>query len=200
MQLIKKIIIGASVALASLAANAVVVFENGTNGDFWGGNNPFTYELVTNNFTLVDSAILTSLTYNAFTTSNTVPVTNALVNFYENNDGSLGNLLFSQNLAVTGSSLTGELYGYDLTDFTIALPNLNLGAGDYFLGLQVSPTQWDMHWSIVSTPSLGGELASDGWAHYFRLESNPASVPEPSALLLLGLGIFGLAAARARKA
>jgi hypothetical protein len=200
MRLIKTLMIGVSSALLSVAASAAVVFENGTNGDFWGGNNPFTYQEVTNSFALQSDAVLTSLTYNAFTTQNTVPVTNALVNFYENNSGNIGNLLFSQNLNVSSSNVTGSAWGYDLTDFTINLPNFGLNAGNYFLGLHVSPNQWDMHWSIATNPAAGGGFGSDGFAHYFRLEANPASVPEPAGLLLLGLGMFGLAAARARKA
>ena len=74
----------AAVAAMALSANAsaAVVFENGTDGNFWAGNNPFTYQLVTNDFSLSNSATITSLTYNAFTTNATVPVTNVLVDFF----------------------------------------------------------------------------------------------------------------------
>ena len=200
MRLIKTLMIGVSSALLSVAASAAVVFENGTDGDFWGGNNPFTYQVVTNSFSLSQNAVLTSLTYNAFTTDYTVPVTNVLVNFYENDSGNLGNLLFSQSFGVASSSVIGTSWGYNLTDYTVNLPSFSLSAGNYFLGLQVSPTQWDQHWSIVGNPAAGGEFGSDGLAHYFRLESNPSSVPEPSSLLLLGLGIFGLGVARRKAA
>jgi hypothetical protein len=201
MRLLKTLLIGVSSAFISVAASATVVFENGTHDDVWSGNNPFTYQEVTNSFSLQGDTVLTSLTYNALTTSATLPVTNVLVNFYQNNSGNLGSLLFSQNLGVSSTNVVGNLWGmYDLTDYTISLPNFGLDAGNYFLGLLVSPTQWDQHWSIIGSPAVGGDQGSDGFAHYFRLESNPASVPEPSALLLLGLGVFGLGAARVRKA
>jgi len=201
MRLIKTLMIGVSSTLLSVAASAAVVFENSSYDDIWSGNNPFTYEEVTNSFALQSDTVLTSLTYNALTTDATQPVTNVLVRFYESNSGNLGSLLFSQSLSVSSTNIVGNLWGYyDLTDYTISLPNFALDAGSYFVGLLVSPTQWDQHWAVVGNPVTGGEQASDGFAHYFRLESNPASVPEPSALLLLGLGIFGLGAARARKA
>lgn len=199
MRLITALVMGAA-SLLSVAANAAVVFENGTNGNFWGGNNPFTYQLVTNGFSLAQDSVLTSLTYNAFTTASTVPVSNVLVNLYQNSAGSLGSLLFSQNLTISDVQLTGYLAGYELTDYSINLPNLALTAGNYFLGLQVSPSQWDMHWSLVSNPAATGQQGSDGYAHYFRLESNLATnIPEPSSLLLLSLGLLSLGTASWRK-
>src|SRR5437868_3083058 len=157
MRFVKSLMIGVSSALLSFAANAAVVFENGTDGDFWGGNNPFTYQEVTNSFALQNDTVLTSLTYNAFTTSSTVPVSNVLVNFYENNSGNVGGLLFSQNLSVSSTNVIGNLWGYyDLTDYTVSLPSFALDAGNYFVGLLVSPTQWDEHWSIAANPATGG--------------------------------------------
>lgn len=187
-----------STLLLSPLAQAAVVFENGTNGDFWSGNNPFTYQQVLNSFSLSSDATINSLTYNAFTTASTLPVTQAQVSFYDASH----TLLFSQALGISSSTLTGSMSGYSLIDYSINLPSLNLTAGNYYLGLQVSPTQWDMHWSIPNSPSLGGEYGSDGWAHYFRLENTggaPISVPEPSAALLMLLGLAGLAWRRKAK-
>jgi len=189
----------AILALAlSATASATVVYENGTDGAFYGGNNPFTYTLVTQNFTLDSAAVVNSLTYNAYTTGSTVPVTNVLVDFFADAGGSPGSLLFSGNFAIASQAVIGGGGYYSFTDYTVNLPNVSLAAGNYFLGLQVSPNQWDQHWSIP-TVSNAGVHGSDGFAHYFRLESNVAAVPEPETYALMLAGLAAVATIARRK-
>lgn len=196
--------LGCTVALAGLlaagSANAAILFENGIDGDFWGGNNPFTYQLVTDDFALGSNSTLSSLTYNAFTTSSTVPVTNVLVDIFANNGGSIGTLLYTGNFAVANQQVIGnDGYYYDFTDYTVNLPGWSLAAGDYFLGLLVSPQQWDQHWSIPNVTF--GQTGSDGFDHYFRLEGTVSAVPEPEtyAMLLIGLGLLGFSVSRRKQ-
>lgn len=178
---------------ATSIANAAIVYENGVDGNFSGGNNPFTYQEVYQQFNLTNNSTVNSLTYNAYTTGNTVPVTNVLVEVFEDNGGIIGNNLFSENLSVANQAVIGGDGYYSFTDYTVNfLQNLNLSAGSYFLGLLVSPNQWDQHWSIVN----GGPIASDNFSHYFRLENNVSAVPVPAAIWLFGsalagLGVFG---------
>jgi PEP-CTERM motif len=191
----------AVLALAACAsASAGVVYENGTDGTFRSGNNPFTYQLVTQNFTLGSDAVVRSLTYDAFTRPGTLPVNDVLVKFYANNGGVIGNELFSGHFGVANQKVIGGNGYYSFTDFGVNLGDVSLAAGNYFLGLEVGPQQWDMHWSIAA-PSNAGVSASDGSGHYFRLDDTAvgvAAVPEPEtyAMMLAGLGLMGFVARR----
>ena len=189
------------VLATSVSACASVVYENGTNDHPQGGNNPFTYRLVTQNFTLTNNAIVNSLTFNAYTTRNTVPTTDVLVKFYSTNGAAIGAELFSGHFGVAEQSVIGGDGYYSYTDFSVNLPGVTLAAGDYFLGLQVGPTQWDMHWSMPKK-SNPGVRASDNSPHYFRLNDaavGVAAVPEPETYALTCGGLAVLCAVSRRK-
>ncbi len=182
-------------------AHSAVLFENGVNGSFSSGNNPFTYQMVTDDFALGQSGTINSLTYNAFTTGNTLPVTNVQVSIFANNAGSLGSMLYQGDFGVASQQIIGTDGYYNYTDYTVNIGSWNLGSGSYFLGLQVSPNQWDQHWSIPN--QTFGQAGSDGFDHYFRIEGSAVSaVPEPEsyALLLAGLGLVGAVARRRKQA
>lgn len=199
MKNITKTLVAAAAIIAG-NAHAGVVFENGTHNGIWGGNNPFTYMVATNSFALTSKESLTSVTYNAFTAADTVPVTNVLVDFYANNNNQLGALLFTGNFSVSSQQSTGTNGSYTLVDYTVNLPNVQLDAGAYFLGLEVSPNQWNEHWSIVNNADASGAIASDGYAKYFRLEGNAVSaVPEPASNAMMLMGLLGLALAVRRR-
>lgn len=179
----------------SVSACASVVYENGIDGGGRGGNNPFTRQLVTQNFTLANNAVVNSLTFNAYTAANTVPTTDVLVKFFSTNGNAMGAEFFSGHFNVAEQSVIGGDGYYGYTDFSVNLPSVSLAAGNYFLGLQVGPTQWNMHWSSANN-SNPGVVASDGTPHYFRLENTAkgvAAVPEPASYALVcgGLAVMG---------
>jgi hypothetical protein len=186
---IKSVILGAALAgsmLVASAANATVVFSNGVDGDFWGGNNPFTYEVVTQPFTLDNATTFNSITYNAYTVSgDTAPVTNVFVELLNSSN----NIVLLGNYQVASTAVIGGDGYYQFTDYTVNLPTVSLAAGQFALGLQVSPTQWNEHWSIPNGNLANG---SDGLPHYFRLESVTTGVPEPGAWALMLAGFAGL--------
>lgn len=185
----------------SVSAFSAVVYENGIDLNPQGGNNPFTYQLVTQNFTLANDAVVNSLTFNAYTADNTVPTTDVLVKFFSTDGSAMGAELFSGHFNVAEQNVVGGDGYYSYTDFSVNFPSVSLVAGNYFLGLQVGPTQWNMHWSIANNPNPGVS-ASDGTPHYFRLEDTAmgvAAVPEPASYTLVCGGLVVMCAVARRK-
>lgn len=191
------------VLASSVSASATVVYENGIDLNPWGANNPFTSRLVTQNFTLANDAVVNSLTFNAYTADDTVPTTDVLVKFFMTDGDAMGAELFSGHFNVADQSVVGGDGYYSYTDFSVNLPSVTLTAGNYFLGLQVGPSQWNMHWSFANTPNPG-VVASDGGSYYFRLEdaamgATVAAVPEPESYALVCGGLAVMCAVSRRK-
>lgn len=207
----------AAVLSFSTAAAASTVFDNNPSNTNSSGNNPMAQGYyVAQNFALASAASLNGFTYNAYTTSATLPVTAVNLNIYANNGGAVGAQLFGGTFSVLSSIATGTNGYYTYKDFSVALPNWSLAAGTYFLGLNVAPSQWDMHWTIVNPGSEGlaggnyisssgttGTFNNYAFEHVFTLSAanTQAAVPEPAtwAMMLVGFGILGSALRRSRR-
>lgn len=110
-----------------------------------------------------------------------------------------GTLLYSGSSGVLTATpeppLSWDHY-YDIYDVAIALPDLSLSAGTYYLQLDnfttgLGGTVW---WDVSNGPSIayGGE--GDTPSETFQILGEEGSViPEPSSFLLLGSGLAGLA-------
>lgn len=189
------------------------VYINGTGNS--GGNNPFSYSgvFVAQDFVLVGDTLLTGLSFNAYTTGSTVPISAVNVQIYGDSGGTVGSQLFSGAFLVSSEAVTGTEGVYTLKDYFVDLPGWYLTAGHYWLGLRVDPAQEDMHWTIPGSLPLGygsyqGDAAGDPesyvsytWEHSFTLfDGEGAAIPEPStvALSLAGAGLIGLLSRRRR--
>lgn len=211
--MLKRLAAPALVVLSlSLPCFAAPIYSNGT-GNF-AGNNPFSANgvFVAQDFSLLSDTTLGGLSYNAYTTGATLPVSAVNVKIYADAAGSVGAQLYSGSFAVASDAVTGSDGGYILKDFFVDLPGWDLSAGHYWLGLRVDPAQTDMHWTIPTSPALGygsyiGNAAGDpgayvnyGLEHSFTLfdaEGEPSQIPEPSTAALLFAGLT-LAALRMR--
>ncbi len=205
------------------SARATTLFSNATDASA-GGLNTFSNDgvYVAQDFFLGGPASLTSFTFNAYTDGTTVPVTAVNLALYADNAGTVGGELVRGTFSLAGSPIfTESLYGFDLYDFTVALPSWNLAGGNYWLGLDVGPAQSALHWSVPGD-NLGqgqtgsvyqgwiGDAAGNAasyvngydWEHVFRFEgTSAAGVPDLGAtawLLACGLTVFALGRRRVR--
>jgi hypothetical protein len=208
----RSILAAATVAVAfsaTVPAQAVVLFNSdlGTSSIDGGitGNNPEAQGYyVAQDFSLGSNSTLNSFFYNAYTAPDTVPVTAVNLNIYSDVGNAPGSQLYSGTFSVASQVVTGTASGYTLQDYGVNLPSWALNAGSYFVALNVLPIQWDMHWTVPSSPTLPGNsyisatgapgtFSSYPWDHTFRFEGAAATAtPLPSTWLMLLSGFVGL--------
>ena len=114
-------------------------------------------------------------------------------------DWSIGSAAFGSDISSGTAGLSNafqynNVYGYDILELTFSLSGV-LGAGTYWLTLQnaTSSSGDPVYWDQNSGPSSAqentlGVIPSESFQVY-----GAGSVPEPSTICLLGIGMVGLA-------
>ena len=166
--------------------------------DAWTISTPFA---VTDNFTLVGNATLTGVDFAVWVYPGDIP---------QSVDWELGNSAFGSNIGVGTASNLGVTvlglneYGFDLDEVSFSLPEIQLGAGTYWLTLQNAsiangdPVYWDENsGSDCSSPGCPSQAFSNEVgsipSESFDIRGNyNGTTPEPGSVILFSSGLVAL--------
>ena len=179
-------------------ANAAVIIDTGPGPNAQEGWSLDANQWLAAEFTLTDDYVITDI--DAWLYPNSGSLTYAI---YGDGTGEVPDTTderYSTPFVISGSAMTPGWYGPSSLAW-------NLPAGTYWLALEVR-TGSSYSGSVphpATTPLSNEAYTNNGsWHEYdaldigVRIYGNPqsASVPEPSTMLLLGLGLMGLAGVR----
>jgi hypothetical protein len=198
---------------AGLQVNAAVIYEQGAGTETTGGlsgSNAFSKGFhIYQDFSVGQDVTLGAIKFNAYNKANTVPITGMHAQVFSNSAGTVGDLLydFSYSGNKTGTK-TGVAMGFDLVDYTFDVTEFDLTVGDYWLALNVTPNQSNMHWTMIASGQNnygsyrntgGGNTGLSGMSGENTFSLLSAPVPEPSIIALFALGLVGIGFARRRQ-
>jgi len=157
-------------------------------------------------FTIGSDSTLTGVDFGNFL-NQSLPIDPSLLSY----NWSIGTTFFGSDVAAASNAgYTSVLIGatnpvsiYTLYNTTLELPDLDVGAGTYYLTLSantVDPVQslWDMQndvvdGSLTQQRNTANNFITDRPRTTFTIHGETRAVPEPSTLALGSLAIFALA-------
>ena len=206
-----------AIAIASVPASAAVVFSQTPviNTATWSDVDSFGYR-VADDFTIGGAETIRSVIWRGmYYASGTPQAVDAFtLNFYADAGGGVGALLGSFNVGNAVNRVDTGLdfdSNVDFYEYTADLgAGMSLGSGTYWLSVfndTTADTDDGWYWGTL-TSSGNNRLSSDGGVNfsanlmtsYFILDNagqgGGGTVPEPTTLLLVGLGFAGLRLSR----
>lgn len=205
-----------SILIVPTGANATLIFENSRDasasdaGAFSQGN-----QILVREFSLAAGAVVNRSTwYGTMFSSdplNTGDTWNFDIVFRANSGGLPGGSISTSSVAAsvidTGLNIGGErVYIFDAVFTDIALAE----STSYFLSVINTGTQDTFRWNVGLDNSFAGYFSQDGGASWrdglgsraplnFALYDGRVSVPEPTSMVLLVIGLAGIGFARKKK-
>jgi hypothetical protein len=192
------------VCFAALPAVAQTdLYDNGPinpDGTQWTINLGFA---VSDNFTLSSAATVNGLQFESLMLPGDV-LESAEVSITSQEFG--GTNYFDQSVNFTASNCFNNDFGFNVCTQTGTFNGPQLSAGTYWVTLQngVTNNGDPVYWDENSGPSLASEntvgtIPSEAFTILGTASSGTGSTPEPSALVLFGSGVAGMAGLLRRK-
>jgi hypothetical protein len=192
----------------AVSASAAIIYENGSLNGTYVAPSISPPQTVSNSFLISSAAQVTSVTLGIWTLQQTLPATLSY---------SFGRSAFATDL-VSGSTVLNNVFAFNNGRFDVYLSSfavdLTVGAGEYWLTLGNGRNNangeifWDTNFDGLSRAQYRNDADSDLLenSQYFLLTGvpatdpgpgpNPQPVPEPGSLILLAVGVIGVAASR----
>lgn len=188
--------------------NADTLYDDGAISTVHGSWVLYSYVQVQDSFTLASDSVLTGVTFGNWVDKGTAALTVdwIIVGSEGSQTPACGSCFGTAALTVVASVPSQN--GSDVYDEGFSLPNLDLNAGTYWLGLgneitsNNDPGSWDINegpseaWhnilGDVTGPGCAGKIqtsATSCSSSFTILGSPVADTPEPDALVLLGSGL-----------
>ncbi len=197
--------------LFSQLGNATVVYDNGVPDQiaaYYADSTPgFAFTEAATLFTLNTTTDFNGINFwGTYFQSSANPNADFTISFYENNNNLPSTIVASFNIGPITGIPTGNLV-LDSTEllYSALFSERSLTAGTYFVGIQNKTPITDGLWAWSTSNANSGTTASfdainnvwvPGTASLAFQLTETASVPEPTTIALMGLGLVGIATRR----